>query len=173
MRSFIMGCAALVLVGAGCGAAVTSTVTPGSNLGQYKTYTFLTPHYRQGRPESPAEQEARASLAQGLADKGLMLAQPGQKPDFEVAYNVKEQQKWDVEDLGYYWGPGNVYSYTQGTLIVDFVDPATNKVFWRGTATDVVDNPSSPDLGKVDAAVTKMVKQYPGSALASTARPAM
>jgi hypothetical protein len=58
-------------------------------------------------------------------------------------------------------------------LIVDFIDPHTNQVFWRGTATDIVNNPNSPDLGKLDAAVTKLVKQYPGSAMASTSRPAM
>jgi hypothetical protein len=173
MRSSIVGCAAVLLVGSGCGASVSSTVTPGASLGHYQTYSFLTPSNQEGQAESPATQEVHMALARELAKKGLMPAAPGQAPDFQVAYHVKTQQRMDVSHYGYYWGPTNVYSYTVGTLIVDFVDPQTNQVFWRGTASQVADNPSSPDLAKVDKAVAKLVKQYPGSAMASVPRPAM
>jgi hypothetical protein len=173
MKTLLLGFLALALVG--CGASVSSTVTPGANLGRYRTYTFLTPPYRAGQPESPGEQELRTALRQDLAQKGLAEAQPGQTPDFHIAYHVKEQQKLDVDTVGYgFWGlgGGDVYTYTEGTIIVDFVDPQTKQVFWRGTASDVVDNPSSPKLSKIDAAVSKMVKRYPGM-MATGERPTM
>ncbi len=178
MKSRLARLAPLVaILGAGCGASVHSTVAPNANLGQYKTYGFQTPRYRAGTSESPAEQALRTSLRNDLAQKGLTEAPAGQQPDFLVAYHVKEQQKLDVEDLGYgfgwgWGGPVEATTYTQGTIIVDFIDPRTNQAFWRGTASQVVDHPESPDLGKLDKAVAKLVNQYP-SAMASASRPTM
>jgi hypothetical protein len=171
--------AALLLAVAGCGATVRSTVASGANLSQYRTYAFKTPTYRANRPETPAEQEVRMAIRNGLAEKGLTEVPPGVAPDFEIAYHVKKQQKLDVNTVGYgfwgwgpAWGPGYVTTYTEGTLIVDFIDTRTNTVFWRGTATDVVQHPASPDLGKVDNAVAKMIRQYP-TTVAATSRHAM
>jgi Domain of unknown function (DUF4136) len=173
----LAGLAAILAIGAGCGATVHSTVAPNANLGQYRNYSFQTPRYRVGQSESPAEQELRAALRNNLAQKGLTEAPAGQQPDFLVAYHVKEQQKLDVDTMGYgfgwgWGGPAAVTTYTQGTLIVDFIDPRTNQAFWRGTASDIVDHPESPDLGKLDKAVAKLVNQYP-SMVASAPRPAM
>lgn len=168
--------AALILIGAGCGATVHSTMAENANLGQYHTYAFATPKYRIGQTESVAEQDLRTSLRNALAQKGLVEAAPGQQPDFLVTYHVKEQQRLDVQNVGYGygwgWGPTNVYEYTQGTLVVDFVDPRTNQAFWRGTASDVVQHPESPDPRKIDKAVSKLIRQYP-SMMASAPRPVM
>ena len=136
---------------AGCGAAVTSTVSPGVNLARYRTFTFYTPPYRIGSTESPGEQEVKNALRNEMAQKGLVEAVPGQMPDFLVAYHARKQQKLDVTSTGYgWWGWGgtDVYTYTEGTLIVDFIDPTTKRAFWRGTASQIVDNPSSPNLGR-------------------------
>lgn len=170
--------AALVAFGAGCGATVHSTVAPNANLGQYKTYAFRTPRYREGAPETPAEQELRAALRNDLAGKGLVEASAGQPPDFLIAYHVERQQKLDVQSVGYGYGwgwgggPVSVTTYTEGTLIVDFIDPRTNSAFWRATASDVINHPASPDLGKVDKAVAKLVDQYP-SQMAAASRTTM
>ena len=174
MKSLMLRCAAVALI-AGCGASVSSTVTPGTNLAQYRTWAFYTPPYRVGQVESPGEQETRNALRNALAQKGMTEAAPGQQPDFLVAYHARKQQRLDVTSAGYgWWGWGgtDVYQYTEGTLIVDFVDPRTNQAFWRGTASDVVNNPEMPDLGKLDSAVAKLVNQYP-SQLAATPRQAM
>jgi hypothetical protein len=168
---------AAVLLIAGCGATVRSTVAPNANLGQYHTYSFFTPGYRANTPETPAEQQLREALRSNLTQKGLTEAPAGVQPDFEIAYHVKEQQKLDVNTVGYgFWGwYGGTYvtSYTEGTLIVDFIDPRNNNVFWRGTASDVVNNPATPDLNKLDKAVAKLVNQYPTQMTAAAARPAM
>jgi hypothetical protein len=168
--------AAFILVVAGCGAQVRSTVASGANLSQYRTYAFYTPAYRANRPESPGEQELRMSLRNSLAERGLTEVPAGIAPDFEVAYHVKKQQKLDIDTVGYgFWGwspAANVTTYTEGTLIVDFIDPRTNTVFWRGTATDVLHHPESPDMARVDAAVAKLIRQYP-SMMAATPRQAM
>jgi hypothetical protein len=83
--------------------------------------------------------------------------------DFYVNYNVTTQEKTDIKTYnsygGYYpgyhsygaYGPGRNYiyydtrmampplqesvitEYVQGTLILDVLDPKTNKLIWRGT----------------------------------------
>jgi hypothetical protein len=62
---------------------------------------------------------------------------------------------------GYGWGGWDVYTWTQGTLIVDFTDPRTNQVVWRGTASAVVNHPENPSPKKVEKAVNKLMAHYP------------
>jgi hypothetical protein len=176
MEKRLLPLAAGLLIAAGCGATVRASVTPGANLEQYHSYAFFTPTYRANQPESPAEQEVRSALRRDLALKGMVEATSA-PADFLVAYHVKERQVLDVGSVGYgFWGygygPGYVTSYTEGTLIVDFIDPRTKSVFWRGTATAVVSHPDTPNLAKVDKAVSKLVGQYP-SMTASIERPQM
>jgi hypothetical protein len=74
------------------------------------------------------------------------------------------KQKLEADDMGYgVWGFGSadLTTYTQGTLVVDFIDPQTHKVFWRGTASEIVANPSNVNASKLNKAVAKLVDQYP------------
>jgi len=167
---------ALALVGCATVTA-SSTTAPGANLAQYKTYDFYRAASQAGRPESVAEQQVRSSLERNLSQKGLMHVQPGQQPDFLIAFQGKQRQKVDVYPGGY-WGWGwyggfpDVTAYTEGTLIVDFIDARTQKAFWRGTASSVIDNPNLPNPAKIDKAVVKLVQQYPVQ-LAAVPRPQM
>jgi Domain of unknown function (DUF4136) len=154
---------AVATVGAGCGATINTTVAPNANLQQYRTFAFYVPPDKQGQPESVMDQTIRSSLRNDLAAKGMTEAENG-SPDFLISYQVKTQQKLEVYSTGYgYWGwPGtSVNQYTQGTLIVDFIDPHAKQVFWRGTASAVVNNPESPNLDKLGKVVGDMVNKYP------------
>ncbi len=166
---------ALLLIVAGCGATIHSSVATNADLAKYKTFSFYTPPYKQGQAESIADQTIRSALEQDLSAKGLMKTTAA-NPDFLVAYHVKEQQKLDVDTVGYgFWGwggPGAVTQYTQGTLIVDFIDPQTKQVFWRGTAADVVNHPASPNTAKIDKVVGQIVNKYP-AVMAATPRTTM
>jgi hypothetical protein len=166
------------------GACVTvrSSTSPGADLGRYRTFAF----YRsaQAGPKqtaferSPAGQVVEQHIAADLRSRGM--TENMQKPDVLVAYHGKLQEKVDVTDWGYggirwgYWGsPGyTVNQYTQGTLFIDFIDPGTQNVVWRGTASAVVDNPENPNEQKLGSAVDKVMSKYPAM-VASTARPAM
>jgi hypothetical protein len=66
-----------------------------------------------------------------------------------------------------------VNEYTQGTLFIDFIDPKTNQVFWRGTASAVVNHPENPNGKKLASAVDKVMKKYPSEVASAGARPAM
>lgn len=169
---------ALLTIAAGCSGITTQANTaPGANLGKYHTYGWY--HPPTGEMQSLAEQEVRSALQRDLAQKGLSLATT-EAPDFLVAYHAKRQEKVQVTPSGYgygFYGYGwggfpDVTTYTEGTLVVDFVDPQTNQVFWRGTAQGVVEHPNNPDLNRIDTAVSKIVQQYP-TQMASVPRPPM
>ena len=155
--------AAVLFMAGGCGPTIRSTAAPRAELARYRTYAFYTPAYRRGQPETVLDQTIRAAVERELATKGLVPATTA-PPDFLVAYHVKQQQKLDVQNVGYgfYGWPGAyVTEYTQGTLILDFIDPQTRQVFWRGTASGVVSHPESPDTRRVEKVVAKVVKRYP------------
>ena len=170
--------ALLIAVAAGCsGITTNANIAPGANLAQYHTYGWYAPP-RPG--ESPGEQQVRVALENQLAQKGLVPATNG-RPDFLVAYHATRQQKVAVTPgygygygygYGLYSGMPSAYTYTEGTLIVDFIDPKTNQAFWRGTASGVLNHPNNPDPQKIDTAVAKLMKRYPVE-VASVPQPVM
>jgi hypothetical protein len=157
---------------------VKTNYVPNANFAQYRTYAWLpnkdTGQTAQLMHGSPAEQALKSDVAQQLATKGIQQDTTG-NPDFLIAYHVMSKEKTDVMDwgYGYGWGGGaDVYQYTQGTLVLDFIDPRTQQAFWRGYASDVVNDPSQA-AGKVGEAVTKMMEKYPPpSNVAATHAPA-
>jgi hypothetical protein len=170
---------AAILVAAGCGATIRSTTASNADLAKYRTYSLSAPPAQAGQAQTIADQTIVSSLKEDLAAKGLTEAAPGQAPDFLVAHHVKTQQRVDVEPMaygygyGFYgWGGDDVTQYTEGTLIVDFIDPQTKKVFWRGTASDVVNHPESPNPAKITKVVGQIVDRYP-SVMAATPRTTM
>ena len=184
MRSIAAPICAVSMLVAGCGATIHSSVAPSADLAKYKTYSFYTPTDGQVQPESIADGVIKSALKRDLAKAGFTEAMAGQ-PDFLIAFKVKQQQKLDVHTGGYGYGyygyghrfgtwPGatNVTEYTQGTLVIDFIDRQTQQVFWRGTGSQVVNHPDSPNLDKIDKVVGQIVDKYPTS-MASVSRNAM
>ncbi|MGK0500821.1 MAG: hypothetical protein ACJAYG_002475 [Oceanicoccus sp.] len=113
--------------------------------------------------------------------------------DFYVNYNVTTQEKTDIKTYnsygGYYpgyrsygaYGMSRNYAYydtrmampplqeqvitehVEGTLILDIVDPKTNKLVWRGTAGKHLDDAVSPEDREevIREVVSKLLAQYP------------
>jgi hypothetical protein len=48
-----------------------------------------------------------------------------------------------------------------GTLVVDFADPQTKMITWRGVATDTLSDESQKNIQKLQKAVDKMFQKYP------------
>ncbi|HZS36314.1 MAG TPA: DUF4136 domain-containing protein [Polyangia bacterium] len=167
--AILIAVAPLAAAALGCGATVHSSFAPGANVQQYKTFSFQRPQSPAARPASIADQEIEDALRQSLIAKGYVESTDG-NPDFVVVHHVMLQQRTQVDRVGTGWygfgGTVSTYSYTEGTVIVDFVDPKTNQAFWRGTAADVVNRPASPNPAKIRAAVTKLINRYPSNVAA-------
>jgi hypothetical protein len=96
-----------------------------------------------------------------------------EKGDFLVTFHTVLQQKIEStgDPYGYAWRRGymgvaaapDVMTYDEGSLLVDFIDPKTKTMIWRGTATAVVDPSSSTEKkeGLVREAVAEIMAQFP------------
>ena len=134
-----------------------------------QTYRWLPP------PKNPAvnslsRDRILAAVNTGLIAKGYR--QVNANADFEVAIHGGSQDRVQVTDWGYTYGPRgayrggrgvDVYQYREGTLILDIVDANTHKLIWRGTARKALhSNPTPEERTKtINAAVEKILKGFP------------
>lgn len=167
-----------VLVAAGC-----SSVSVKRDFDTKYDFAALHTYNWMGAPESPSGSVQRElsqnSLIEGRVKRAVneQLAAKGykettQNPDFLVAFHTGVQDKTDVESWGYGWGywgmlGGGVSTihYQQGTLILDFIDPKTKNLIWRGVAEGVVPARTSPEKSekKINEVVQQMLKKFPPS----------
>ena len=124
----ILAVCAVVLVNAGCSSvSVNHDYDPQVNFSQYKTFSFL-PFPTKIDVNQLVVRRITDAMARELEAKGLR--QVSQNPNFLIAMHGATQEKLDVQDWGYssmrgaYWGQRDisVHQYTEGTLIVDFID---------------------------------------------------
>ena len=128
----------------------------------------------------------RADLAQQFAGLGYVASDSN--PDFCVAYYASTKQQLDVSywDYGYAWAPrwwsgwgrrwgrgwgGDrglqsgpvVTQYTQGTVIVDVIDPKTKDLLWRGQGMAAVSDNEQQYEQDLKKTVEAIVDKFPGA----------
>jgi hypothetical protein len=126
-----------------------------SNL---KTFSFAV----QRRADTLNDGRIRTGLETQLRANGFRMQT--ETPDFVIAYYVTSKDRLNVQDYSFgpprLWGSRDirVNQYSEGTLMVDFIDVKTNQVVWRGRATGAL------ELKDVDKKITKstekLVKQF-------------
>lgn len=111
-----------------------------------------------------------------LKAKGFKIT--SDNPDFSIATHVGRKDKVRVMNWGYgyapygrywgaTWGPGgvDVYQYEEGSLMLDFVDPKSKNLIWRGSCKAQVDSSPTPEAREklINEAVTKILDKFPPS----------
>jgi hypothetical protein len=182
--------ALLAVALAGCSTMEINTdFDPKADFSGLKTYAWIDePRMPTGDSridDNPfLENRVHAAVDRELAAKGFVLATTG-TPDFLVAYHVSLDQKRSVQHLNDYYGYGPgwgytygtvrrpgyyatpsstyVYTYDEGTLILDIVRPEGRQLIWRGAARDEVKFSSTPskDSGQLNEAVTRLLDDFP------------
>ena len=114
-----------------------------------------------------------------LASKGLARV-PRAEADFLISQHIGVQQKLQVDTTQYGYGYGfgygawggpiggypnqtTVSQYEEGTLMLDFVNPETRSLIWRGTGQSRVRRASTPEEREklVRNAVEQILGQFP------------
>jgi hypothetical protein len=165
----------------GCSTvSVTTDYDHTANFGSYRTYALEPPP--NAPTLSPSSDAAlRSTLNASLAAKGIREVGRGDSPDLAVVPHVKTQQKYDVQQYSSWgYGPGvwpyyggyygtwvgapytysTIDTYTEGTLVLDFVDTARQKLVFRGVGKGTVGSAES-NAEKIRDAVQKIVEQMP------------
>jgi len=144
---------------------------PDVDFSRYRTFTWMpVPENAETVKTNLSgpflEKRIRKSVVEGLAEKGYARTDDG--PDFLVAYYLNYKRKTDVNVYahGYgYWGPRtlDVNEYKEGTLILDFVDPDTQELIWRGWSISALQSGHSPreEQEIINMAVRQILKRFP------------
>lgn len=140
-----------------------------ANFAGYKTYQWVDAPSGQASNQL-MDQNIKRAVDSQLMLKGLRPVQSG--GDLRVAYQVAidQEKQFDAFGTGPRWiGMQRVNTSTieVGKLVVNLIDPATNQLVWRGSASKTLDIKKDPEknFANLQKAVAKMLKNYPpGSA---------
>jgi len=156
---------------AGCsGIDVATDYNQEWNFSPYKTYDWVaikSPSLRDPLLETPMlDSRVKSAVERELGIKGYERSE--EDPDFLISYHAGAKTQVDVATCGYHypssshcWG-GEVegYAYSEGTLVLDFIDSGEEELVWRGTAKGALyDDKDSKEA--LNQAVAKILKDFP------------
>ncbi len=173
----------LVVIALGCsGVQVSQDYAPGANLTALRTYRWKSPtQEKTGDPriDNPLRNERiRAAVDGQLAGKGFVKAND-EDPDFLVQYQNLLRRKIESAGtsggvgfgLGSYGrhgtiaiGTGNdVREYDEGSLVIDFLDPGSDDLLWRGSGNQRYREYKDPEKATrdINTLVENILKQFP------------
>jgi hypothetical protein len=180
--AILAGLTVPIMILSGCSTvSVTTDYDHRANFGNYRTYAVEPP--KSAPALSPrADAALRSALNESLSAKGIREVGLGDRPDLAVVPNTNVQQKYTVDQYtAWGYGPGvwpyyggyygmwygapytysTINSYTEGTLVLDFVDTSKQKLALRGVATATVSSNPESNAEKIREAVQKIVEKIP------------
>ena len=154
MRKLLFFASAIALVLAGCassGPTIVVNSAPGTDLSNFQTFNFMQPlgTDRDNGARTPMSTMLMNSVSQELTSRGLTQSD---SPDILVDFFVTTEERMDVRTTGSsmhsvhrsHWSRGccntwptyqtTVRQYTQGTLLIDLIDPSANALIAEGAA---------------------------------------
>ena len=133
-----------------------------TNFAALKTYDWL-PVPKEVKVDTLVQDRIKNAVNSELEAKGLRMT--SDEPDFLIAMQAGTEDKvrYVPEHWGYKYANYRRVEYEEGTLVLDFVDPASKELIWRGTAKADVDSKMAPEkIDKlVNEAVEKTLKNFP------------
>lgn len=163
--------ALLILVGCST-ISVNQDYDPEYDFSKLKTYGFVPLSSEAGIDQLSAD-KLGAAIKNELDAKGYAVSD---KADFGIALMFSSKTKTNIQSYGYgygygYWGrPGmygtggvDVTQYDEGTLVIDVIDMAEQKLVWRGIGSGAMEQ--SPTVEErtqnINNAVNKILAQFP------------
>jgi hypothetical protein len=167
---------------AGCvtGPRVRTDYDPGADFGQYRTWGFYEPIAMEEAGYSTwISDRIKDNVRREMAARGYRYVEAD--PDLQVNFQGIVRERTDVwsvprTDFQYFYSyrrrayvavpfwydEAQVYQYTEGTLTVDLVDAARNRMVWTGAAIGRVTRATPQEkLVEVDNAIAAIFAHYP------------
>jgi hypothetical protein len=162
---------------AGCAPIrVDSFVERGTDFGRIRSYGWAnadTLSTGDARLDNNPffQRRVQADVEAQLSTRGMHKASDGTRPDVVLHYHASATDQISVSGLDQdsprcESGVADCAPivYEKGSLVLDFVDPATNKLLWRGWATtpldNVIDNQRALEA-TIDDAVRRIMARLP------------
>lgn len=179
-----IGWVCIFLLVAGCAQLQTgSEINKKIDFTALKTYSWLhdvdTPAEDVRLNDPKVRQTIRTAVEQSLSSKGYEQVDR-QQADFLVTWFGAIEQKIKKENIDHFYAPygyGTLYrdpvlntespraigEYEKGTIIIDIVDPKSQKLIWRGSGSGRLaeDQPEQTALRNLNRSVTKILAPFP------------
>ncbi len=167
--SSLIVCIVLGLSASCARMTVHTDYDPDVDFPKYRSFNWM-PRIEEREESAPVltepflEKRIKKAILESMAAKGY--EKKTGVPDFLIAFHINYKKKTEVNVHGHgYWGrrPVDVYRYKEGTLILDFVDPKTNQLIWRGWSISAIDAASSPreEQRNINKAVKEILGRFP------------
>ena len=172
----MLGCAAALMLVAGCATPVNSEFKSGTRFGDYKTFALM-PLPDKSPADDPGmmmrlAQPARETVVGEFAAKGLKQAPP-EVADLAVNLKGRSLPQIEVRNYGYtypvmtrygtYTVVQNPYTeistYTERTLIIEIMDNRSKEVVWIGWMKKDTSGKVTADM--LQDAIRKILAKYP------------
>lgn len=171
----------VVLALAGCSTLRTaSDYDKNVDLSGYKTYNFYDKGIARVKLNNLDKRRLMAAVESEMNAKGFTKSD---RPDLLVNLVVVAREKTDVYGPGYYggwgwgwrggwgnpfWGGGTyVNQYIEGTIIIDFLDPAKKILFWHGQGSGFNLDSFNKREERLYTGVKEILAQYPPNVTAA------
>jgi len=160
---------------------VSSDYDKSVNFGQYKTFSIYHDAKSSDAISSLNQDRIVNAIRSEMTKKGFTEATSS--PDLLVnsVAILKDKQSVTANTnyygyggyyRPYYWGTGmtssttsyNVENYKDGSLIIDVVDAASQKLVWQGVGNKEIDGPIKDPDKKIPQAIASIMKDFPPGA---------
>lgn len=173
-------CAVLMLAGCATGPRISTEADPHADFSSYRTWAFYEPLAVEAYGYETATSEiVKRTVEREMQARGYVLDQDN--PDLQVNVNAYMQRRTDVSsiptvDYSYYYNyrarryvavpywhdRTHVSRYTEGTMNVDLVDAAQNRLVWEGIAVGRVANMNAENReARISQAIAEIFVRYP------------
>jgi uncharacterized protein DUF4136 len=185
MRTTQLIAAALVMAACSHPVSVRTEVAPDAALASRHTFRILpVPPRRVDAAAAYSDDPMLANsitnrslvddLERGFTERGYTLSTGN--ADFGVAYYASVRDKLNIDTWNYgYTRRGwprpysDVTEYTEGTVIVDVIDPATMNLLWRGQGVAAVSDDPGKYMNELGKTVTAILKEFPQAQVPASA----
>jgi Domain of unknown function (DUF4136) len=174
IRKLLLGNTLIVII-TGCSSlSVTSDYDLYADFSKYKTFYIYAGELKGSKLETVPLVKKRVldAIDSELLKKGF-TKEDSTKAEMIIFVQANTAEKMNVNSYGYSYGYGwgpypygrniDISYYTQGSLIIDFVDNKKNELIWRGIGTAVLQDRGTPEEKEqfINEAVMKILDQYP------------
>jgi hypothetical protein len=165
--AFINGCSNELVVRTDFDKSVSiQRLTEYSWLGQHDIESRNNPMYYN----ELNDKRIKTRVDTHLKEKGYVLSTSEPKMLLHYHFAVEERSTLRPEEVGYtynrYWHEQRIdlVRFSEGTLIIDFMDATNCNLIWRGWATSVLDDSRMMDEDLLNRAVDDILERFPDSA---------
>jgi hypothetical protein len=145
---------------------VKTDFDPEADFAAYRSF-FVEENNPLAQRNPLVYKRVKLAIKETLVEKGLSPADQSQA-DLLIAVHGSKQEVLDVSTrrVGYNWQEIDVQQYTEGSLIIDFVDQHSGELVWRGMGSGVLSDDPGRDEDKVRKFIGDVLKDFPPGASA-------